>query len=130
MKILKKSIFVLSLVALGLSAGIYISRHFFESQIQVGYVSRYPQLFMDKKIRVTGVVSQNKIGLGSWLKIYWLCDKNTGDCLPVKTNRSILPATAAPLTIKARLTEPFTTPWGRQLLLVEEEVGINLPLTK
>lgn len=107
-----------------------MGRYFFETKVPVGYINRYPQQFMHNKFKVSGIVSQNKIGIGSWLKIYWLCDENTGDCIPVKTNRSILPAASVPLTIKARLTEPLTTPWGGQYLLIEEEEEMRFPFMK
>ena len=130
MKKKQKFLFQSVFLILSLIAGIYLGRYFFETKVPVGYISRYPQQFMNSTFKASGIVSRNKIGIGSLLKIYWLCDENTGDCMPVKTNRSILPEASVPLTIKVRLTEPLTTPWGGQFLLIEEEEGMKLPFVK
>jgi len=108
---------------LALVAGFYLGKYFFEPIVSVGNISHSPQMFADRTFKVKGCVSHKAYGLGSWLKIYWLDDPETGQCLPVSTDRNILPPAGMPLTIRAKLAEPVVLPWGRQLLLLEQKTS-------
>lgn len=117
-------------VIVALCAGLYLGKILFEPVISVGIVKNYPHFFMDRDIKIKGIVRSKGMSVGNWIKMYWLCDEASGDCLWVKTNRTILPPPNHPLTIKARLEEPFAIPVGNQLLLVEQDPGLSFNLIR
>jgi len=105
---------------LTLCVGLYLGKYLFEPAYAVGMVQNHSQMFADRTFKVQGRVSHKKLGVEGLFKIYWLCDDLTGECIPVKTTRVILPKANSYLLIKARLKEPWTFAGFSQLMLVEE----------
>lgn len=105
---------------LTLCAGLYLGKYLFEPAYSVGMVRNHSEMFAERAFKVQGRVSHKKLGVEGLLKVYWLCDDLTGECIPVKTPRVILPRANSYLCIKARLKEPWVFVGFSQLLLVEE----------
>lgn len=97
--------------------------------VPLNIVENYPQMFADRVIKVSGLVDSNTVALGSWLKVYWLRDPQNGHRLPVSTERSIMPPANMPLTIRVKLKDAIVTPWGRQLLLIEQKPLLAWPFS-